>query len=142
MANIPSKKEQNLPSAPHSADNGVIRIHESVISSIVRKAVLGTKGVIRFAGNSFVDNIAEFVGSKAMQDRAITIEMGEGAVSVEVQIILMYGAYIPEVAGKVQEAIRTQVQDTTGMPVEKVNVIIMDIEQRDDAESDEEEGNE
>ena len=89
-----------------------------------------------------LDNIAEFVGSKAMQDRAITIEMGEGAVSVEVQIILMYGAYIPEVAGKVQEAIRTQVQDTTGMPVEKVNVIIMDIEQRDDTESDEEEGNE
>ena len=142
MANIPSKKELNLPSAPPSADNGVIRIHESVISSIVRKAVLGTKGVIRFAGNSFVDNIAEFVGSKALQDRAITIEVGEGAVSVEVQIILMYGAYIPEVAGKVQEAIRTQVQDTTGMPVEKVNVIIMDIEQRDDAESDEEEDNE
>ena len=132
MANIPNKKEQNLPSAPHSADNGIIRVHESVISSIVRKAVLGTKGVIRFAGNSFVDNIAEFVGSKAMQDRAITIEMGDGAVCVEVQIILAYGTYIPDVATKVQDAIRTQVQDTTGMPVEKVNVIVMDIEQQEE----------
>ena len=129
MANLPAnKKVRNLP-AEVPAENGTVRVHESVVSSIVRKTVLGTKGVVRFAGNSFVDNIAEFVGSKAMQDRAITVEMGDGAVSIEVQLVLQYGVYIPEVANTVQESIRTQLQDLTGLTVDKVNVFVMDIEQ-------------
>ena len=130
MANLPAnKKVQNLPAEKkNAAEGGNIRVHESVVSSIVRKAVLGTEGVVRFAGNSFVDNIAEFVGSKAIQDRAITVEMGDGAVSVEVQIVLQYGVYIPEIANSIQENVSQQIQDITGMAVHQVNVVIMDIE--------------
>ena len=82
MANTSNKKIQDL--APKAqTESGVIRVHESVVSSIVRKAVLGINGVLRFAGNSLVDNIAEFVGSKSMLDRAISIEMGENSVSLD-----------------------------------------------------------
>lgn len=137
MANTSNKKIQDL--APKAqTESGVIRVHESVVSSIVRKAVLGINGVLRFAGNSLVDNIAEFVGSKSMLDRAISIEMGENSVSVEVQIILQYGVFIPEVAEDVQKVIRSQVQDMTGFPVETVNVVIMDIEEAETAENEEE----
>lgn len=135
MTNAGKKKVRNLASTDQ-VESGAIKVHESVISSIVRKAVLGTKGVVRFSGNSFVDNIAEFVGSKSMMDRAISVEMGAGSVSVEVQVIMQYGVYIPDVANKVQEKIRTQVQEMTGIPVEKANVVIMDIE-KDDAEEEE-----
>lgn len=129
MSNLPAnRKVQNLPAEKKASENSTVRVHESVVSSIVRKTVLGTKGVVRFAGNSFVDNIAEFVGSKAIQDRAITVEMGDGAVSVEVQIILQYGVHIPTVAHEIQNSIRTQLQDMTGMTVDQVNAVIMDIE--------------
>ena len=137
MANTANKKVQDLD-AKAQAESGAVRVHESVVSSIVRKTVLGIEGVVRFAGNSLVDNIAEFVGSKAMQDRAISVEMGKGSVSIEVQVILQYGIYIPDVASNIQEAIRTQVQDMTGIPVESVSVFVMDIEK---VESDEEESN-
>ena len=113
---------------------GSVRVYESVISSIVRKTVLGMEGVVRFAGNSLVDNIAEFVGSKTMMDRAISVDMGEQSVSVSVQLILKYGVYIPEVASKVQLAIKEQIQDLTGMVVESVDVVVMDIEQVEVAE--------
>ena len=122
-----NKKVQDLSSKDKSG--GYIKVYESVISSIVRKSVLGTEGVVRFAGNSLVDNIAEFVGSKTMQDRAIAVEMGERSVSVIVQLVLVYGVYIPDVASKVQFAVKEQVQELTGMTVEKVDVIVMDIEQ-------------
>ena len=137
MANIVNKKVQNLSPADQPA-GGAIRVHGSVVSSIVRKAVLGINGVLRFAGNSLVDNIAEFVGSKTMLDRAISIEMGENSVSVEVQIILRYGVFIPEVAEEVQKVIRSQVQDMTGFPVETVNVVIMDVEEVEVTENEEE----
>ena len=138
MANTAIKKVQNLD-AKVPSENGAVRVHESVVSSIVRKTVLGIEGVVRFAGNSFVDNIAEFVGSKAMQDRAISVEMGEGSVAISVQIVVQYGLYIPDVATKVQEAIQSQVQDLTGISVERVNVLVMDIErgESEDEEDDE-----
>ena len=113
---------------------GSVRVYESVISSIVRKTVLGMEGVVRFAGNSLVDNIAEFVGSKTMMDRAITVDMGDQSVSVSVQLILKYGVYIPEVASRVQLAVKEQIQDLTGMVVENVDVVVMDIEQVERAE--------
>ena len=130
MGNIPAEKHrQDLPADRNIGDGiGSVRVHESVISSIVRKTVLGTKGVLRFAGSSLVDNIAEFVGSKAMQDRAITVEMEDGTVSVEVQVILEYGVHIPEVAEKIQTSLRARLQELTGMKVGSVNVAVMDIE--------------
>ena len=113
---------------------GSVRVYESVISSIVRKTVLATDGVVRFAGNSLVDNIAEFVGSKTIQDRAISVEMGEQSVSVAIQLILEYGVYIPDVASKVQVAVKERIQELTGMVVENIDVIVMDIEQVEEAE--------
>ena len=112
---------------------GSVRVYESVISSIVRKTVLATDGVVRFAGNSLVDNIAEFVGSKTIQDRAISVEMGEQSVSVAIQLILEYGVYIPDVASKVQVAVKERIQELTGMVVENIDVIVMDIEQVEEA---------
>ena len=137
MANPTNNKVQNLvPEAQQ--DSGAVKVHESVIASIVRRAVLGIEGVVRFSGNSRVDNIAELVGSKTMMDRAISIEMGDSSVSVEVQIVLQYGVFIPEVAGEVQKVIRAHIQDMTGFPVETVNVIIMDIEELEIPENEEE----
>ena len=128
-----NKKVQNLSSKEKIG--GSVKVYESVISSIVRKSVLGTEGVVRFAGNSLVDNIAEFVGSKTMQDRAITVEMGEQSVSVSVQLVLQYGVYIPDVASTVQRAIKAQVEELTGMIVDKVDVTVMDIEQFEEEEA-------
>ncbi|MBQ9770360.1 MAG: Asp23/Gls24 family envelope stress response protein [Lentisphaeria bacterium] len=128
-----NKKVQNLSSKEKTG--GSVKVYESVVSSIVRKSVLGTEGVVRFAGNSLVDNIAEFVGSKTMQDRAITVEMGEQSVSVSVQLVLQYGVYIPDVASTVQRAIKAQVEELTGMIVDKVDVTVMDIEQVEEEEA-------
>ena len=41
---------------------GIVKVHESVIASIIRKAACSVEGVVRLAGNTLVDNIAEFVG--------------------------------------------------------------------------------
>ena len=132
MTTAANKKVQDLSVKEKSG--GSVRVYESVISSIVRKTVLAMDGVVRFAGNSLVDNIAEFVGSKTMQDRAISIAMGEQSVSVAIQLILEYGVYIPEVASKVQDAVKEQIQELTGMTVENVDVIVMDIEQVEEVE--------
>ena len=107
---------------------GVIKVHESVVASIVRKAACSVDGVLRLAGSTLVDNIAEIVGSKRIYDRSIIVEMGESSVQIEVKVILVYGIEIPSVARAIQEAVIEQITSITGMTVAKVNVMIMDLE--------------
>ena len=109
---------------------GDIKIHENVIATLVRKAALTIEGVSRLAGSSLVDNIAEIVGSRRMQARAIALEMDEShRVAIEVKINILVGYNVPELAQNVQKAVIEMVEQTTGMSVTKVNVLVQDIEE-------------
>jgi len=89
-------------------------------------------GVIRLAGNTLVDNIAEFVGSRKVMDRAISIEMGDNAVAIEIRVVLAFGCSIPETAGKIQETVIDEISRITGMQVPRIDVIVMDLEDAGD----------
>lgn len=119
--------------------DGVVKVHESVILSIVRKTACEVPGVVRMAGNSFVNNLADIVGNRRIFDKAIQLEMGDNAVSLEVQLVLEYGCHIPEVAQEVQKKIADGIRDITGMSVEKVNIVIADLEEYMEEEDEEEE---
>lgn len=121
------------------AVSGVVRVHESVISAIIRKAACSVPGVVRLAGNMLVDNIAEFVGSRKVLDRAISIEMGDNEVAIELQIVVAFGAYIPEVARNVQKTVISEIARITGMNVPSINVIVSDVEEMPEEETDTEE---
>ncbi len=108
---------------------GLIKIHGNVVSSIVRRAALSIEGISRLAGSSFVDNIAEIVGSRKIHDRAISIEIDEDKVVIEIKINLIFGYNVPEIAGQVQSVIIEEVEKITGMNVTSVNVIIQEIEE-------------
>ena len=111
---------------------GVVKVHESVVASLIRKAVCSVDGVIRLAGNTLVDNIAEFVGSRKVMDRAISIEMGDNAVAIEIRVVLAFGCSIPETAGKIQETVIDEISRITGMQVPRIDVIVMDLEDAGD----------
>lgn len=116
---------------------GMVRIHENVIATIVRKMACSVKGVSKISGSSFVDNIAEMVGSKKIHDRSIVVEMGDSSVSVEVSINLFYGVSLPQVAAAVQEAIATEISRLTGLKVGRVNIVVREIEDQEDTQDEE-----
>ena len=113
------------------ADSGMgdVRIHDGVIATLARKAVLNVEGVSRLSGNALVDNFAEIVGSRRMQSRAIAISVNESnQISIEIKINLKVGYTIPEVAENVQKAVISDVESVTGMSVKTVHVLIQDID--------------
>ena len=122
---------------------GEIKIHENVISSLARRAVLGVEGVSRLAGSVLVDNIAEIVGSRRMQDRAVTIEILEdNRVAIELKVNILIGYRLPEVAEKIQKAVIDSVEAATGMTVTRVDVLIQELEAPHAEEEEEEEDEE
>ena len=121
---IAEKKSENVM--------GVVKVHESVIASIIRKAACSVDGVVRLAGNTLVDNIAEFVGSKKIMHRAIQITISESSIEAAVAINIRYGFALPEIAAEVQKNVVSQIRELTGLTASRVDVIIREMEFSDD----------
>jgi uncharacterized alkaline shock family protein YloU len=121
---------------------GDVKIHDGVIATITRRAALAVEGVSRLAGNALVDNLAEIVGSRRMQARAITIAVNENnQITIEIKLNLKVGYTIPEVAENVKKAVIADVEKVTGMTVTTVHVLVQDIDDEtsidDDGDDDE-----
>lgn len=107
---------------------GCIKIHEGAVATIVKKNALSVEGVARISGSSLIDNLAEIIGSKKIQDRSICIRFGEGSVSVEIAINVIYGFNLQKIASEVQQRIVDAIQQMTGLSVKSVNVTIREVE--------------
>ena len=127
------KNEGKVMAAAPSADSqslGELKIHENVISSLVRRATLAQEGVSRLSGNNFVDTIGEIVGSRRMQARAINVTVDEETrITIEIKLNLVFGCQIPQVAARVQQEVIKEVEKTTGMTVKGVDVLVQDMEE-------------
>ena len=121
---------------------GDVKIHDGVIATLTRRAALAVEGVSRLAGNALVDNLAEIVGSRRMQSRAITIAVDDNnQITIEIKLNLKVGYTIPEVAENVQKSVIAEVEKVTGMTVTTVHVLVQDIDDESftgDDEDDEE----
>ena len=103
-----------------------IKISDEVIETIASVAVSNVDGVCS-TGFGFVDGIARRL-SKKPSTSGIKANMGEGTTNVDVNIVVKYGARIPEVAWNVQDAVKKEIELMTGLAVEKVNVRVVGIE--------------
>ena len=114
---------------PENAVPGDLVVHENAISSIVRRVVEKTEGISRLTGSSFVDNIAEIVRSRKMQDRAIAIRFSEDSVVIEISIYVYCGFRIPEVASSLQKSVTDAVSSLTGLRVSAVDVNVRGLDE-------------
>ena len=121
-------------------DNGTIRISDDVIISVVKHYTLNVPGVVRFASSGIASDIAGFLGKKRVE-KSVNIEEVDGEyVNISVALVIQFGEVIPDLAAKVQETIRTMVEELTGKQVGSVNVNISDLAMKaqKDEESDQE----
>lgn len=98
---------------------GNIKISEDVIATLVEKAMEEVDGVEGLK-TGMTNNIAAVLGKRAAA-RGVGVEIKDNTVSITAHVIVKYGYRIPELAWKIQEMIKTQVEDMTGLEVLKVN---------------------
>ena len=101
-----------------SEEHGDVYISEEVLEMIAGAASLEVEGVSGLAGGSVSEQI---LGRKKLS-KGISILWESDNITIDVAIQIKYGSIIPEVAKKVQEAIITNVEATSGMKVAAVNV--------------------
>ena len=124
VSSVPGAYEVN------GAAVGTIRILDGAISTIVKRTVLGIEGVARLSGSSLIDDFADLVRSKRMQDRSIQIEHRDQSIAVTVAVNPYFGYKFPALIAEIQRKVADAVFDMTGIKVVSVNVDIKGVEER------------
>ena len=97
-------------------NNTNIKIADDVISVIAGVAVSEVPGVAQMSGG-FAGGISE----------GIKVDSGEKETKIDVNIIVEYGARIPDVAFEIQNKVKKAVESMTGLKVVEVNVHIQGV---------------
>ena len=109
-------------------ENGTegIKIASDVIAVIAGVAVSEVEGVYGMAGG-FAGGITELLKWKKNLAKGIKVDVDENKTKIDVNIIVEYGARIPDVAFEIQNRVKTAVENMTGLKVEEVNVHVQGV---------------
>src|SRR5690554_3267331 len=89
-----------------------IRVSSEVIRKIVGIAVGKVEGISGMSAG-LVGGIAERLGQRDLS-KGIKVHQFDNQITIDINVIVEYGVKIPEVAEKLQDAVRQAVEETTG----------------------------
>ena len=101
---------------------GEVRIADEVVAIIAGLAATEVDGVDSMAGN--ITN--ELVGKLGMKNlsKGVKVDVTEEHVSVDLSLNIKYNYNIPDVSEKVQEKVKSAIENMTGLTVLDVNIRI------------------
>ena len=115
-----------------------IEISDDVVAVISGMAASEVSGVAEMAGG-FAGGISEVLSGKKNLAKGIKVEVLDNKETrIDVNIIVEYGARIPDVAFEIQKRVKKSVENMTGLNVLEVNVHVQGVSttQMDDKKED------
>jgi len=111
-----------------------IKIADDVVAVLAGVAVSEVPGVAGMAGG-FAGGISEVLSGKKNLAKGIKVEVGEKETKIDVNIIVEYGARIPDIAFEIQNRVKKSVEAMTGLKVLEVNVHVQGVKTDSDKEA-------
>ena len=111
---------------------GSLQISTEVLGKIARCAALEVAGVAEVSCGSQNRKVKDFL-ERANVQSPVTVEMRDGTAEITLHLVVAFGAHIPSVAEKVQENVKTAVQNMTNVTVSRVDLVIAGLAPAQDA---------
>lgn len=108
-----------------NSELGEVNISDDVLAVISAMAALEVDGVVGMAGNITSEIVAK-LGMKKLS-KGVHVDVAENNVMIDVAIILRMNENIINISKKVQDKIKTTVENMTGLEVANVNVNISNV---------------
>jgi len=102
---------------------GKIHIVDDVIATVAGNAAVETYGIVGMTAKTASDGIQSLLGIENIK-KGVRVTTNEGAVDIDVHVIVEYGVSIIAVATSALENIHFKVNEMTGLPVNSVNVAV------------------
>ncbi len=125
-----TKKEMEEITVDESINNVEIatnlNISEDVIGIIAGLAASEVDGI---AGMTlgFVDGINQILGGNKKYSKGVKISLDGKKVNIDLFVNVKYGVKIPDIAWAAQNAVKTSVENMTGLEVSAVNINVQGI---------------
>ena len=114
--------EQNTYVLQEDDDFGTVKIADDVVASIAGIAATEVEGVVSIAGN-IGNELKSKMGVKNLA-KGVKVEVIGKSVKADIALIVEYGYSIPAISQKVQEKVKSTIENMTGLTVTDVNIRI------------------
>ena len=121
-----AKDERNAYTIQNDASLGEVKIADEVVAIIAALAATEVDGVASMAGN-ITNEVIGKLGIKNLS-KGVKVDVLEGVVTVSLALNLKYDYSIMEVTKKVQEKVKNEVENMTGLEVADVNIKVAGVE--------------
>ena len=108
-----------------NSDLGEVQISNDVLAVISAMAAMEVDGVVAMAGNITAELVSK-LGMKKLS-KGVRVDVVDNTVMVDLSIILRINESIVTISKKVQDKVKTTVENMTGMEVANVNVNIASV---------------
>ena len=112
-----------------AAEIGTVKIADDVIALIAAFAAMEVEGVSGMAGG--LDMNAVSSGGMKRLGKTVRVEVSKEGVQADLAIDLAYGYNIPETCSKVQDRVKTSIENMTCLEVLDVNIRVAGISMND-----------
>ena len=108
-----------------NSDLGEVQISNDVLAVISAMAAMEVDGVVAMAGNITAELVSK-LGMKKLS-KGVRVDVVDNTVMVDLSIILRINENIVTISKKVQDKVKTTVENMTAMEVANVNVNIASV---------------
>ncbi|MEU9014987.1 Asp23/Gls24 family envelope stress response protein [Streptomyces sp. NPDC048479] len=122
--------DKSTTSTPAASDQGSTTIADVVVQKIAGLATREVPGVFALGGGAtraFGAIKGRIPGASASAGQGVSVEVGQKQAAVDLQILVEYGAAIPELARAVRNNVIDAVEQMTGLEVVEVNINVNDV---------------
>lgn len=106
-------------------NRGQVQIADDVVAMIASLAATEVKGVQALSGN-ITNELMSKVGVKKLT-KGVKVEVFENNVTINLAVTMEYGYNIPSTCTKVQDKVKTAVENMTGLNCTDVNIRIIGV---------------
>ena len=121
-----AKDERNIYTIQDDSSMGEVKIADEVVAIIAALAATEVEGVASMAGN-ITNELISRLGMKNLS-KGVKVDVLEGVVTVSLALNMKYNYSIMHVSAKVQEKVKSAVENMTGLEVADVNVKVAGVE--------------
>lgn len=108
-----------------NTEQSPIKISDDVVAIIAGVAATEVEGVAGMSGG-ITGGISEMLGMKNLS-KGVKVEVNDKEASIDLNIIVEFGAKISELGAKIQKNVKNTVETMTGLEVTVVNVNIQGV---------------
>ena len=102
-----------------------IKISNEAVATYAGIAVSEVKGVYGKGGT--FSGLTEALSGKKNIAKGIKVDVDDKIAKIDVNIVVIYGARIPDVAFEIQSRVKKTVENMTGLMVSEVNVNVLGV---------------